>query len=100
VTRLVVAPRAQAQIAKIGTWWRANREKAPELFSRELADALEAMLEMPSGGQPYRPVRGVAVRRLLLSGCNYHVYFSYDGALDVVQIRAVWHAARGQGPLL
>jgi plasmid stabilization system protein ParE len=100
VTRLIVAPRAQAQIAKIGAWWRANREKAPELFSRELADALEAMLEMPSVGQPYRPVLGIAVRRMLLTGCNYHVYFSYEETLDVVQIRAVWHAARGHGPLL
>jgi hypothetical protein len=31
---------------------------------------------------------------------RYYVYFSYDAAMDVVKLRAVWHARRGRGPSL
>src|SRR5580704_5312125 len=30
----------------------------------------------------------------------HHMYFSYDEKVDVIAVRAVWHAARGVGPAL
>jgi plasmid stabilization system protein ParE len=100
VTRLEVAPRAEAQIRRVSDWWRANRPAAPELFARELARALETLVEAPGSGVRYGERRGVAIRRLLLRKSSYHVYFSYDQVGDVVSVRAVWHAARGVGPSL
>jgi len=100
VTRLEVAPRAEVQIREISEWWRVNRPAAPELFARELANALEMLIETPTLGVRYRERRGVIVQRLLLRKATYHLYFSYDARADLVAVRAVWHAARGVGPPL
>jgi plasmid stabilization system protein ParE len=100
VTRVVVAPRAMAQVQTIGVWWRANRSSAPELFSRELAEALEALHHTPALGVRYLERGGVVLRRLLLPRTRYHVYFSYDAESELVEVRAVWHTARGSGPPL
>jgi plasmid stabilization system protein ParE len=100
VTRLEVAPQAKTQIETIGAWWRANREAAPELFAHELANALERLTARPRSGVLYTKRRGPTIRRLLLPKTHHHVYFSYDEAADLVEVRAVWHAARGSGPTL
>ena len=100
MTRLEVAPRAEAQIRRISEWWRANRPAAPELFARELAHALEAIVETPMLGVRYAERQGVTIRRVLLRKSGYHAYFSYDPDADVASVRAVWHAARGVGPPL
>jgi plasmid stabilization system protein ParE len=100
VTRLEIAPRAEAQIRRVAAWWRENRGAAPDLFSLELAFALEALVRTPSVGTFYTERRGVVIRRVLLPRTRYHVYFSYDAVADVVAVRAVWHGSRGTGPQL
>lgn len=100
MTRLEVAPRAEAQIRRVAAWWREHRLAAPSLFSNELADALELLATNPAWGAPYAERGGVHVRRVLLRRSRYHVYFSYDGARDLVSVRAVWHCSRGSGPPL
>lgn len=40
------------------------------------------------------------VRRILLHNSRYHVYYTADSDRREVMVRAVWHAARGQGPEL
>src|SRR5207253_10735280 len=59
VTRLEVAPRAEAQIRCIGAWWRENRSAAPELFARGLASALDILELEPLSGAVYGERRGV-----------------------------------------
>jgi plasmid stabilization system protein ParE len=100
VTRLVVAPRAEAQIRRISEWWHRHRIATPQVFAVELANAFEALAKAPTLGLHYADRREVAIRRVLVPRSRYHVYFSYDEAADVVQIRCVWNAMRGQGPLL
>ncbi len=100
MTRLELAPRAEAQIRSISEWWRAHRPAAPRVFAEELASALDLAVKAPMVGIPYAERRGVTIRRLLLRRSSYHVYFSYDREADVVAVRAVWHAARGMGPPL
>lgn len=98
--RLEIAPRAREQIAVIGLWWRANHEAASGLFSDELATALEELMLRPQSGNAYTKHRGVPIRRVLLSKTRYHVYFSYRADQHFVEVRAVWHFARGKGPIL
>jgi plasmid stabilization system protein ParE len=97
---LRIAAAADEQIERIDVWWQANRHAAPDLFAQELADALEALTERTTVGVAHCERRGVTVRRLLLRRSRYHVYFSYDEGADIVDVRAVWHAERGQGPSL
>ncbi len=100
MSRLEVAPRARAQIQTIAAWWRANRQAAPDLFARELAEALEGLTVRPTAGAPYAERRGITIRRLLLKRSRYHVYFSWEEEARTVRVRAMWHASRGHGPRL
>ena len=100
MTSVIVAPRALAQVKSIGVWWRANRPSAPELFFFELAEALEALHHTPVMGVRYLDRGGATLRRLLLPRTRYHLYFSYDVEANLVEVRAVWHTARGSGPPL
>ena len=61
---------------------------------------LGALLHTPTLGVRYRQCGGVTIRRVLLDRARYHLYFSYDADADVVEVRAVWHTARGSGPPL
>ena len=57
---------ADADVLRIGTWWRANRPAAPNLFSEEV-DAVISLLETaPDAGEVYKTVKNRTVRR---TGC-------------------------------
>ena len=91
-------PEADAQIRAIDDWWRRNRSAAPNLFLDELEASIDMIGSGPHIGRLYRrsPVSGV--RRLLLKGTRYHVYYVLRP--DHVRVLAVWHAQRGVGPPL
>ena len=95
---LRVTPQADSQIQLIDRWWRANRSAAADLFIDELEAAFELIRAAPEIGRLYRRGTGRQVRRVLLSGTRYHVYYS-PGIADI-WILAVWHAQRSVGPPL
>ena len=95
MNRVELAPRARAQVRLIDEWWRENRLASPTLFAEELADALEQLERGVLFGVPY-PFPLFEVRRFLLPKSRYHVFYSVEG--DLVNVRAVWHALRGNGP--
>ena len=97
-TRVVVTPEAYQQALTINTWWRAERTAAPQLFSQELADALDLIGSVPQAGRRYPHLTLPDVRRVLLRSSRYHVY--YKTHEDAVIILAVWSAIRGSGPEL
>jgi plasmid stabilization system protein ParE len=100
VTDLRIAPLAEGHIRRISAWWREHRPAAPQLFALEVADALELLAATPTLGVFYAQRRGRTTRRLLLPRTRYHIYFTYDEAADVLEVRAVWQATRGRGPSL
>lgn len=100
MAELRIAREADDQIRAVETWWHENRPGAPLLFAHELAEALELLTHAQEIGARYGDHGGGTVRRILLGRCRYHVYFSYDAAANVVEVRAVWHAVRGEGPTL
>lgn len=67
------------------------------MFADELADALGRLEVGESLGTRY-PYPLFEVRRFLLAGSRYHVFYSVEG--DLVKVLAVWHAVRGKGPPL
>lgn len=74
--------------------------RGARLFALEVADALELLAATPTLGIYYAQRRGRMIRRLLRPRSRYHMYFTYDEAADVIEVRAVWHATRGRGPSL
>lgn len=90
---VVTTPRADLQILALDTWWRAHRDKAPDLFEQELADAFRMLSAAPGVGKRY-PFSGAAVLRVLLRSTRNHVYYVEE--LDRVVGRS---EARRPGPL-
>lgn len=88
-------PQADIQILEIDAWWRANREKAPELFEEELALALRMLESAPGVGKRY-PYSSANVQRVLLRSTRNHVYYVEEA--DRVIVVAVWGAVKGSGP--
>jgi plasmid stabilization system protein ParE len=81
-------------------WWRANRPSAANLFDRELEQTLTLLSEAPDLGRRYHRARVPGLRRILLAGCRYHLYYIHDPVEGKVVVLAVWSAVRGRGPLL
>lgn len=56
--RIEVTKRALRDAVRLGRWWLANRDKAPDLFEHELAAAF-SLIERDWGvGQTYVLLRG------------------------------------------
>jgi hypothetical protein len=97
---LVIPERAQLEIEKEDAGWRDHRRDARELFTEELAAALDEVLMQPEVPRPYRKTRKGIVRRVLMPKTRRHVYYVCIRAEQVVVIVTVWGAVRGKKPNL
>jgi plasmid stabilization system protein ParE len=68
--------------------------------NEELRQALAQIRSMSDIGTPFRSVRGLEIRRLLLPRTKRHLYDSLDKERDEILIHVVWSTARGRGPKL
>ena len=95
---VLVAPRAEAQIRALDAWWRRHRKRSPDLFSRELGEALSTLEVAPNAGRryPHSTIKGL--RRIPLPATRHHVY--YITGKDAVIVLAVWGSVKGSGPHL
>ncbi len=93
-----VTKRAQAQIDRAALWWDENRDRAPEAFDEDLAEAFLLLSAEPGVGAPVIHARAQGVRRLHLARIRYHLYYRISG--DQVAVLGLWHTSRGSGPSL
>ena len=92
--RIDLSIEARTHIARVDAWWRANRPSAPDLFMKELHEALLALGTMPSLGVRYKSKPNV--RRLLLNRSRQQVYFKEEP--ERILVVAVWGTQRRYGP--
>lgn len=92
--------RADEQIRQASDWWRENRKAARDLFDEEIGSAFTAIASNPDLGIAFKHRRVRGVRRLLLTGTRYHVYYVHVPAKGEVAVLSVWSALRGRGPRL
>jgi plasmid stabilization system protein ParE len=93
-------PQAAGQVRAVDAWWREHRLNSPDLFLHELRYALTLLAEFPAAGRPLRHRRFAGLRRYLLSGTRYHIYYHFQRDEQAVLILAVWSAVRRRGPVL
>ncbi len=92
---VITTPDADLQILELDAWWREHRDKAPDLFEIELAQAFELIGSAPGAGKRHAHPRG-PVRRVMLRRTRNHVYYvEYENHVLVV---AVWGAVKNSGP--
>ena len=80
---------AAGQLRARRIWWRENRDKAPDLFERELAEAI-GRLGRSAGTLPIFVRRaGHVVRRYLMPKTRCHLYLEVtDAPAEVVVLAA------------
>ena len=83
-------PEADAQALGVAAWWRENRPAAPDLFVRELVGAIDLLTRAPDVGRRYRRSGLPGLRRLLLPGSRYFVYYVHDSDKNECIVMAVW----------
>jgi plasmid stabilization system protein ParE len=98
--KLKFAQRALNEIERGKREWLAGRDKNPELFESELAEALENIKAVPALGSPTDIVsRGQLVRRVEMHKTKYQVYYRLHND-ELVYIVSVWGGQRGTKPKL
>ena len=96
--RFKVAPRAEWQIRAADKWWRKHRTAAPAMLIDELNAAFDLLEELPFASEAVANRRVPGLRRLLLGGVQYHLYYVVSEDAGVIEIVALWHTSRGRGP--
>lgn len=94
--RLRIAPRAEAQIEDASDWWFEHRPASRTLLDEELERAFALIRDMPGVGQPVAHAKRPGVRRIFMGRVRYHLYYAESG--DIIEVFALWHAARGTPP--
>lgn len=91
---------AAAQADRCDTWWRENRQDAPDLFARELAATKNQLSTTPKIGVVWAVVRGRLVRRFLMPRTGHHVYYEVESETGDIYVHAIWGAPRQHPPRL
>jgi hypothetical protein len=93
--------RAAKHVAEAGRWWHENRAKAPEALREELDQAQQLIASQPDVGAIARNAKLAGVRRILLRRVSYHLYYRVlETPARSIQVVALWHANRADGPSL
>lgn len=90
--QIIIAARAQKQLAAAARWWLRHRDKAPEAFEEDVAHAYATIAASPTIGTPVRSRRG-GMRRLPLPRIRYYIYYRAVRD-DVIEVAAIWHFSR------
>ena len=94
--RLLVTANAERQIREAADWWHKNR-LARGLFRQELSRGFELITTQPNIGVRALDASLHGVRRLHLSRIRYYLYYRVLDE-DTVEVLALWHTSRGEGP--
>lgn len=85
--------RARREYAAAAAWWRLNRRAAPNMLRNELLAARKLLAKFPEAGEVDEG-QGGEVRRLLLQGSTYLLFYRVNHRARQIEILAVWHAQR------
>jgi plasmid stabilization system protein ParE len=89
---------AARQIREAEEWWRKNRTAAPNAVRQQLDRAFTLIASQPRIGGRATNVRLPDVRRIFLPIIKYHLYYHVVSLPEHVEVVALWHARRGEGP--
>jgi plasmid stabilization system protein ParE len=90
--------RATREIREASTWWAENRPAASGAVEEAVRRALRLVRSNPQIGARATNVELPGVRRVHLSRIHYHLYYRVLEDPPCVEILALWHTRRGEGP--
>jgi hypothetical protein len=98
--RVEIVRRAELQVERLDKRWRARRDKAPELFKQELADARLLLSTTPHFGAQHVRRGERLIRRIVLPKTKVKLFYWVDEKADTVWVIAAWGGQRGRDPKL
>jgi plasmid stabilization system protein ParE len=98
--KITISKRALRQVERVARWWSEHRPAARWMLLDELAAAERLLRGHPEAGIAYATHRAGVVRRILLGGTKYHLYYRYRADRDELVVLTVWGAVRERGPKL
>lgn len=98
--KVIFSPEARVCLITINTWWRANRDKNPNLFDDEVERISELLASSPTMGHVYKVRGGVTILRVLLSKTKHYLYYWLDEDDDAIVVVSVWGNPLRDGPPL
>jgi hypothetical protein len=72
--------------------------RRPDLFAREFHDTLERIRSAPGSGIAWPIPTRPNLRRILMARTQNHIFFVVDEKERVIDILALWGAARKRAP--
>jgi plasmid stabilization system protein ParE len=91
--RVRLSPTARERFSFIDAWWRANRDRAPDLFERELTRVIELLPTAPAMGNRYATDEHGEIRRVLLKKTRQYVYYRVRESEGLIEIVSIWGVA-------
>lgn len=91
---------AAEHIRDADAWWRKHRLSVPNAVREDLDKAFQMIGVQPHIGSRADDVEMPGVRRVYLGRIKYHLYHRLAEDPLRVQIVALWHKSRGDGPPL
>jgi plasmid stabilization system protein ParE len=98
--KITISKRALRQVERVARWWSEHRPAARWMLLDALAAAERLLRSHPEAGIAYATHRAGIVRRILLGGTKYHLYYRYDVDRGELVVLTVWGAVRERGPKL
>jgi hypothetical protein len=94
-----ISKRAAQAAERIAARWRRDA-LYPDVFSRELLEAIDLLETTRSPGSPFPTARRPHLKRLLLRKSRCHIYFEIDEPGQMIRILHVWDGRREHPPKL
>lgn len=95
---LQVTALASQQIRVAEAWWHLNRTAAPNAVREELERAFSLISAQPRIGSRASNVKLLGVRRIFLPLITHYLYYHLLSDPERVEVVALWHSRRGEGP--
>ena len=96
--RIELTDDAATHVSAASEWWSNNRPATPGAVLQDLDRMLGLLSVQPALGTRTRRTRLPGVRRVTLARIRYYLYYRVTG--EALQVLALWHTSRGQGPSL
>ena len=96
--RVEVTALAAQHIRQADNWWRMNRPAAPNAVRQEVQQAFALIAAQPRIGSRATNVNLPGVRRVYLPIIKQYLYYHLVGESEYVEVVALWHSRRGEGP--
>lgn len=94
--RIDITDDAALHVTAATEWWSKNRSATPGAVLEDLDRMLGLLCVQPDLGTRTRRTKLPGVRRVTLLRIRYYLY--YRVTKDGLQVLALWHTSRGQGP--